>query len=344
MSPNQTVIRPVPSADGYTTQKIVLELYPDGSYGPHEYSTEPQVWDPSRPHLPWIPRSPAALEGIRRVQGLEVLWRPSRPEDYTRVKPGVEFYRMSDALTRELQLALVPVHELGESITRDHRPENRDIRNACDLARHCLIHIRYADGNTLRALGDLVRGLKRQILECLGHLLYREYSRRAPILDPGFEDIARPARDVVGVFTYDLEVARRHVRWRVPVWRISQVASLSPNMKIAARVPITTKSYPSSEKKLVAYVYDGEPYLSKLFVANPSQGLYLPVGDKGEYMFCGSVNTTGQIVSRAGKEMGYERSDNARAGPSRAAGGPIRTYPGTLSHVIEDTQLIDWLL
>lgn len=309
---------------------MVLELYPDGSYGPHEYSTEPQVWDPSRPHLPWIPRSPQAFE---RAEGLQVLWRPLHRDDYAPANPdrpdGV-FFRITDRLAVQLQQALVPVHELAESISRDHNPDKDIIRNACDLARHSLIHIRYSDAHRLPALVDLVRGAKRNILECLGYLLYREFNRTAPVLDPVHEDIVRPPRDVVGLFTYDIEIARRHVRLRVPVWRITEVDSLSANMKIAARVQVAPTFYAAGQKKLIAHVYDGEPYIAKLMVANPSQGLYRLIPEQGTYRFVGSVNTAGDIITRADDDHDeVQSSQAARVGPASTSGGPTRTYPGT---------------
>lgn len=330
MSPNQNIVRAVPSEDSYTTKHIILELYTDGSYGPHEYSTEPQVWDPTRPHLPWIPRSPAALggiDGLEGVEGLDVLWRPLHKDDYVRLNPGVDFFRVSEAYGRQLQRALAPIRRLAESVSRDHAPENDDVRTACDLARHSLLHASYASAHSLPALVDLVRGCKRYILECYGHLLYRLYGRRAPVIDPVYEDLARPARDVVGVFTHDLEVTRQHVRRRIPVWRIALVASLPNNMKIAARVPFTPTFYPYGEKKLIAHVYDGEPYIAKLVVANPSQGLYVPVDDTGRFRIAGSVNTAGEVVSSA---EAMEKSEEARLSrPGSSSGGPARTYPGT---------------
>lgn len=257
------------------------------------------------------------------------------------MRPGVEFYHLSDAYGRQLQRALAPIRELGESVARDHSPQGDTVRTACDLARHSLLHIQHAAAHSLPSLVDLVRGAKRYILECYGHLLYCHYNRHAPVFDPVYEDRVQPARDVIGVITYDLEVTRQHVRRRVPVWRVAEVDSLAKNLKIAARVPFTPTLYPYGEKKLIAHVYDGEPYIPKLVVANPSQGLYARVEDTDRYIFAGSVNTTGAIISSA---EATEQSEAQRRGPGSSTGGPARTYPGASGQTLFDIHLSNFLL
>lgn len=348
ITPNEDWIPPVPSQDGYTNSHIVLEHYADGSFGPHEYSTQPQIWDPTRPHLPWIPRDPAA---VHSRGGLEVLWRPLETDDYTRIRPNSEFYRISDPFERELQKALQPLKRLTDRLASDTSEETRRIINACELARHSVIHVRFTDGHTLPALVDLVKGAKRHILECLGHVNRERYMRR--VRDKSeVTDFATAVYDVVGLFTYSLDVTREHVKMCVPVWRIVQVDRLPPDFKIQRRLPLTRTPYPHGARRLIAHVYGGDPYIAKLVVASPSQGLYVNIPGTALFRFAGSVNTAGEITSvirvddqdgglhehgNAPQEQGSALQGRGSAPPrgrgsasrhARGQGGPDRTYPG----------------
>lgn len=324
ISPNEDMIPPVPSEDGYSNSHHILEMYPDGSFGPHEYSTQPQIWDPTRPHLPWIPRKAEAVVGHFE---LDVLWRPLSDEEYTRLHPRSLFYRITDAFERQLMECLAPMKRLRERMMNDTSDEGRRIFNAIELARHCVIHIRFTDGHTLPALVDLVKGAKRQLLECLGHVLFDRYKRRVQGTKQP-TDFATAIYEVVGLFTYDLNVVREHVNMDVPVWRIVEVNRLPPDFKIRCLVPLTRPAYPRGEKRLIAHVYGGDPYIAKLKVANPSQGLYIPIPGTGMFRFAGSVNTAGDITSVIAQPR-EDRQAAAQAIVQRTTqGGPDRTYPG----------------
>lgn len=328
MSPNQEKVYAFPSDDGYTNRHLVLELYPDGSYGPHEYSILPQLWDPTRPHLPWIPRDARAVDH----SDVDVLWRPFTQNDCVPLRAGSKFYRISDRFERELQAALKPLREFTEVNHNNQAPAFITSRNACDFARHSVIHLRHADGNEISTLVDLVRGAKRNILECMGHLLYHRFNTTPSTIDHAYKDHVYVARDVVGVFTYDIEVTRHHVANRVPVWRIAEVERLPPEIKICARVELMRPVVPSGPRKLIAHVYGGELYIGKLVAASPSQGLYVPIGTTGLFKFAGSVNTAGELTSVA-EEMRGEGAPEARMRDS-TEGGPARTYPSVCYTII----------
>lgn len=330
ITPNAEWIPPVPSQDGYTNSHLVLQLYADGSFGPHDYSTQPQIWDPARPHLPWIPRTPAA---VGRAHGLEVLWRPLTHDDYTPLQPNSPYYRITDMFEGQLQQALEPLKRLRErTCAAESTEETRRIINACDLARHSVIHVRFTDGHTLPALVDLVKGAKRQILECLGYLLRERYIRRVrDARDQAPDtDLATGIYETVGVFTYSLDVTREHVKMFIPVWRIVEVARLPPDFRIHSRIPLRRTTYPNGPTRLIAHVYGGEPYIGKLVVANPSQGLYVSIPGTGMFRFAGSVNTTGEITSVVREDGPQVEHQERGMAPRRATtnGGPDRTYPG----------------
>lgn len=320
LTPNQGSVPPAPSNDGYTNGHVVLEMYTDGSYGPNEYSTQPQMWDPSYPHLPFIPRSSTAVG----EPGLEVLWRPLAPDNYVRLHPNRPFYRISEPYERELRVALQPVLNFAKAITNDRSPSARRAHDACELARHSIIHLSRTDGYDLPTLVDLARGVKRSILECYGYILY---GRRGPIYSAA-PDVPPQPRDLVGVFAYNLETVRMHVSMGVPTWRVVEVARLAPDLKIRHRVPLTRVSYSAGAKRLIGHAYNGESYISKLFVANPSQGLYVPVEGTNMMRFGGSINAARVAAASSATSATAGGSGSSSGGVS--IGGLARTYTGEL--------------
>lgn len=290
LSPNMNTIPEPPSPDRHTMQDLTLKRYADGTYGPHDYALLPQFYHPDFPHLPCIP-SPGHVDGLSTDISM-ALWSSLAESDYHPLEIGSPWVRISDNLHSRLLACLPPLEDYVSQISTANNVSVWRLRNVLKFARHSILHLRFTDGHSLPTLINIHRGCQRNILECYGYVVYhRLIASRCNIVRP---PLPCPG-NMLGVFTSQLDIAEIYWAAGVPVYRITDVVSLLPDLCIRHRVSLAVRPYPALFEHLATIVDDY--YIAKLQSYNPSQAMYTQVS--GYPVLVGSINMAGSITAPA---------------------------------------------
>lgn len=183
----------------------------DGTWGPHDYTTIPQKYDPSAPYLAWCPSKshPAQPFDLRRI--LDFTFTVDHFVKNPRAPTLGGLQKTIHKIFYGEVEAMVQMYEKAVEIAEAHSPTVEPPEQALQSMRHAIVYLNLHD-IYCRDCQEGVETLRRNTREVLGFILWA----RTPASTP-FPDVPFPVRGSVANDTSSyLYLCHRNV----PAWLV----------------------------------------------------------------------------------------------------------------------------